>query len=1007
MTEPFSTLLGDSFRVLADEASPAHDAVIRHLGSLVVALEVDGEEMAIVARPPDLVVERRSDVPADVRIRTTRDTIAAVIDGHLTLQETIDTAALEVIGDLDTIARVHDAFVAYTHGAVRSPTFPTLMARLRAAEVGGMNVYDETVPSDMQGRPETRPDQAPGARREERSEERDERQREPVAIPTPWQDHSTASVLVIGGGVTGLTVAHELADRGFWVTVLEKATAEDANGKTVIHVGGMAATQDVKVGDAKKFSLYAGEPEKKDRGNLHGEHGFRFFPSYYQHLFDTMRRIPIYADMSLPKNPPNAVAEAMAEPVGSTTVGAIVQTAANNLILNMGRTVYDNVIPCPVQAYAGADHHTTMVFPRQPPVGAAEFLGSLAAAREAGFSPTDLSTFFGRILRYLATCPERRAKEFEDISAYEFLIGMDRKTGVRRYHYTRKFEHEIEKMPRVLAAFDSRYGDARTNLDTYVQLQMPLTSTSAKPDGVLNGPTTEAWFIPWQNHLVALGVKFVRGELAPFRFERGFEIKDLNDPQGCLSDKVTGGLKKPTDFTYIVVATDAPAAASITSDLDERRLLTKLRHFVYDRPGPVPGEPDPHHPRHPTRECGLGDWDRFQTLSGIQYYFDTSVQLVEGHVYFKNAPWGLSSINQHLFWQYRPTLQNNGYQAILSVDIGEWNVPAGKWDRTAKASQPDDIANEVWRQITKSLTGHDSSDGLLPTPKWYTLDKNLDIRESGLVENKTPYLIPIRGDWKHRPGAEPWNPQGEPAAPEEEEHDVWQAAHGGYQVLWDRLVFAGTWTKTFTRMTSMEAACESGRHAANAILDHWIHTKSKESAGNESSKIDERGQKASLPWRLPYALDHEVTSSAVRQPTPAGDYCAIFDIEYNEPVEFRLVRLLDKWYCEHGLPHPWEMLGIDTANSIASWLTASTSKAYDSYDTGGVPGVKELIEQVQKWREYVDEASKDVYEGKQHDPRRDEPRKEYNPFDPYGLLDELPDWARQFYPRGGGGGPAE
>ena len=32
-----------------------------------------------------------------------------------------------------------------------------------------------------------------------------------------------------------------------------------------------------------------------------------------------------------------------------------------------------------------------------------------------------------------------------------------------------------------------------------------------KADGVLNGPTTEAWFDHWYRHLVALGVRFVRG----------------------------------------------------------------------------------------------------------------------------------------------------------------------------------------------------------------------------------------------------------------------------------------------------------------------------------------------------------------------------------------------------------------------------------------------------------------------------------------------------------------
>jgi uncharacterized protein with NAD-binding domain and iron-sulfur cluster len=71
-------------------------------------------------------------------------------------------------------------------------------------------------------------------------------------------------VVVIGGGIGGLTAAHELVDRGFEVHVYER--------KPIF--GGKAA------------SVRSG----KDR--LPGEHGFRFYPGWYRHLPDTMGRIP-------------------------------------------------------------------------------------------------------------------------------------------------------------------------------------------------------------------------------------------------------------------------------------------------------------------------------------------------------------------------------------------------------------------------------------------------------------------------------------------------------------------------------------------------------------------------------------------------------------------------------------------------------------------------------------------------------------------------------------------
>jgi uncharacterized protein with NAD-binding domain and iron-sulfur cluster len=73
------------------------------------------------------------------------------------------------------------------------------------------------------------------------------------------------TVVVLGGGVGGLSAAHELAERGFSVTVLE--AREVAGGK---------ARSTLKPGT-----------------NLPGEHGFRFFPGFYKHLPDTMARIPV------------------------------------------------------------------------------------------------------------------------------------------------------------------------------------------------------------------------------------------------------------------------------------------------------------------------------------------------------------------------------------------------------------------------------------------------------------------------------------------------------------------------------------------------------------------------------------------------------------------------------------------------------------------------------------------------------------------------------------------
>jgi len=70
-------------------------------------------------------------------------------------------------------------------------------------------------------------------------------------------------VVVIGAGVGGLTAAHELIERDFDVHVYERRD----------YFGGKAAST-------------------RDENMFPREHGFRFFPSWYRHVPDTMARIP-------------------------------------------------------------------------------------------------------------------------------------------------------------------------------------------------------------------------------------------------------------------------------------------------------------------------------------------------------------------------------------------------------------------------------------------------------------------------------------------------------------------------------------------------------------------------------------------------------------------------------------------------------------------------------------------------------------------------------------------
>ena len=77
-------------------------------------------------------------------------------------------------------------------------------------------------------------------------------------------------VVILGGGIASMSAAHELAERGFDVAVYE--------------------ARNIPGGKARSIPV----PDSNQNGKkeLPGEHGFRFFPGFYRHINDTMKRIP-------------------------------------------------------------------------------------------------------------------------------------------------------------------------------------------------------------------------------------------------------------------------------------------------------------------------------------------------------------------------------------------------------------------------------------------------------------------------------------------------------------------------------------------------------------------------------------------------------------------------------------------------------------------------------------------------------------------------------------------
>ncbi|WP_233585760.1 NAD(P)-binding protein [Corallococcus sp. CA054B] len=626
---------------------------------------------------------------------------------------------------------------------------------------------------------------------------------------------------------------------------------------------------------------------------LPGEHGYRYFPSYYRHVFDTMRRIPLYDNNSLPTS----------------------------------RTTYDNLVPLPSIGIASENHppFVTKWATASFPNSIARESSGLSNLEYLGIQPQDLFQFSLRILRYMLTSPERRAHELEDISWWEYIEGASGNGGSGKlYRYSEAFTHLVQSSGRVLVALDGRAADARTTGNTYLQLLTDVIVPTEETHATLNGPTSAAWFSHWHTHLCRLGVQFIQATL------KGFEAVNLRTEGARFNPVVQyphGEQTFPTTDDYYVVAVDVLAAEEITQAMPLTQLQMDLsvpgRLRGYTTRVPVKrGEAGTRH-RDPRTEVGLYEWDRLQTLSGIQFFFATELNVIDGYLYLLDAPWGLSAICSPVAWQHRPIQRLSQYQSLLSVDIGEWKKRApDSGGRSAWESTPAQLKAAVLGQLGKALQRKEKGRPFLefnpPEPAFIHIDEGLvydrsDQDHAHIIKNNTPFLLPTAGDWKHRPGPDPWDPtSGAHVSSHDRDlpHGLWQAAHGGYYVHWDQIVFAGTYNRTFTRLTTMESANESARHAVNAILDHCGGRHSKRPTPRPDSQVYEK----------------------LFATTPVGDYCRIWNPEANELPDVMLLRQQDAVNFRMGLPHPWDLLGIEVLPSMLSHLSAASPASATSTD---------------------------------------------------------------------------
>jgi uncharacterized protein with NAD-binding domain and iron-sulfur cluster len=262
---------------------------------------------------------------------------------------------------------------------------------------------------------------------------------------------SGKKVVILGGGIAGMSAAHELIERGFQVEVLErrriaggKARSIDAVGPTRHFVPGVSASEQ------------RGPP-------LPGEHGFRFFPGFYKHVVDTMARIPY----------------------GAGSVADNLVDASELRIASFDRAPFD----LPAR------------FPRTSGDLKVDVFAVVAAlSGQVGVALDDGLFFATKMWQFLTSCHERRFVEYERINWWDFIEAGSRSAAYRKY-----FGNGIT---RSLVAAKAARASTKTIGDIFVQIAFDILLPDVAADRLLNGPTNDVWIDPWLAHLRRQGVTY-------------------------------------------------------------------------------------------------------------------------------------------------------------------------------------------------------------------------------------------------------------------------------------------------------------------------------------------------------------------------------------------------------------------------------------------------------------------------------------------------------------------
>ena len=130
----FSEFLSRSLELIEEEAPTSHRALGRALAGHAVRISVDAPA-AVLRFGTAGFAWLEGDAPAEVELRVDRQTLLDLIDARVSLEDSILEDRFHLRGPIDSIVWFDDGLLIYLDGAIRCPSFPTLLAEFRAGTI--------------------------------------------------------------------------------------------------------------------------------------------------------------------------------------------------------------------------------------------------------------------------------------------------------------------------------------------------------------------------------------------------------------------------------------------------------------------------------------------------------------------------------------------------------------------------------------------------------------------------------------------------------------------------------------------------------------------------------------------------------------------------------------------------------------------------------------------------------------------------------------------------------